>query len=197
MAEFDVVLDVCVLVPASLCDLLLRIAAADLYHPHWSDDILAEVERTLVRQDMSTAAGAARRIAAMRRTFPGAAVPVSAYRHFIDAMHNDPGDRHVLAAAVAAGAHVIVTSNLRHFPDQTLAPLGVEAHSPDAFLSSILAMEPEIVVQTVREQSATSRTHRLPSTPCWRTSRSTHLSSSRPFGGSALRSHSEHSSSES
>jgi hypothetical protein len=31
-------------------------------------------------------------------------------------MDNHEGDRHVLAAALIAKAHVIVTENLKHFP---------------------------------------------------------------------------------
>ena len=42
----------------------------------------------------------------------------------------DEGDRHVLAAALHAGADVIVTFNLRHFPRKTLAPFGVRALAP-------------------------------------------------------------------
>jgi hypothetical protein len=34
----------------------------------------------------------------------------------------DVKDRHVLAAAIGARADVIVTDNLKHFPDHALAP---------------------------------------------------------------------------
>lgn len=37
MPTFGVVLDACVLIPASLCDTLLQAAAADLYRLHWSE----------------------------------------------------------------------------------------------------------------------------------------------------------------
>jgi hypothetical protein len=45
-----------------------------------------------------------------------------------------PNDRHVLAAAVRAGAQLIVTNNLKDFPAAALAPYGLEAKGPDDFL---------------------------------------------------------------
>jgi hypothetical protein len=61
----------------------------------------------------------------MRRHFPEAMV--SGYEELIDQMDNDPKDRHVLAAAVVAGAEFIVTANLRDFPARALEPRAVEA----------------------------------------------------------------------
>jgi hypothetical protein len=57
-------------------------------------------------------------------------------------MGNHPGDRHVLAAAVSAGATIIVTSNVRHFPARALRPHGVAARTPDQFLGDLLAADP-------------------------------------------------------
>ena len=44
----SVALDACVLIPLHLSDLLLRLAAEDMYEALWSVDILGEVERNLV-----------------------------------------------------------------------------------------------------------------------------------------------------
>jgi len=49
----------------------------------------------------------------MERAFPEA--DVTGYRPLISAMSNDPKDRQVVAAAVKAGAQVIVTSNIKDF----------------------------------------------------------------------------------
>ena len=91
MATFAVTLDACVLVPAALRDTLLYTAAAGLYQPHWSEMILSEVERTLVREGMATESQAASLLDKMRFHFPEAGV--SGYEELIPAMGNHPKDR--------------------------------------------------------------------------------------------------------
>ena len=50
----------------------------------------------------------------------------------------DPRDRHVLAAAIRAGAGAIVTFNLKDFPPEMLQSYGIEAQHPDAFVLDLL-----------------------------------------------------------
>ncbi len=57
----------------------------------------------------------------------------------------DPGDRHVLAAAIHARADVIVTYNLKDFPTATLKPYGLEAQHPDEFIGHLIDLTPETV----------------------------------------------------
>ncbi|TRL54100.1 hypothetical protein FML86_00275 [Mycobacterium tuberculosis] len=56
------------------------------------------------------------------------------YNDLIAAMNNHYKDRHVLAAAVRERAEVIVTTNLKHFPDDALKPYQIKALHPDDFL---------------------------------------------------------------
>lgn len=70
--------------------------------------------------------------AALRSTFPEALV--SGYEHLVPAATNDPKDQHVLAAAIHADAEVILTFNLRDFPDEALAPWRIEAMHPQDYL---------------------------------------------------------------
>ena len=117
-----VVMDANALVPAALCDFLLRAASKDIYRLLWTEDILEEVRRTLINDlgKSEAEALANKRIEAMRDAFPDALV--TQYTTLIPAMTNDPKDRHVLAAAVVSGAQIIVTSNLADFLPEWLSP---------------------------------------------------------------------------
>ena len=78
---------------------------------------------------------------------------VSGYEHLIpDLTLPDPGDRHVLAAAITGSANVIVTFNLRHFPKDILASYGIEAQHPDEFIRHLLDLYEESVVLAVTRQ---------------------------------------------
>jgi predicted nucleic acid-binding protein len=119
---FPALLDTCVLYPAYLCDTLLRLAEAETYRPLWSADILAELRRNFVEAGISVDR-VDRRIANMSHSFPDAMV--TGYESLMEGLANDPKDRHVLAAAVRANAEVIVTFNLRDFPEPALKPYDV------------------------------------------------------------------------
>lgn len=147
-APFIVVLDANVLFPFTLRDTLLRAAAADFYQLRWSSEILDEMSSNLVSSSRMSAEKAARLRETMERAFPEA--EVSGYEPLVGAMRNDPKDRHVAAAALKAGAQVIVTSNLRHF---TELPEGMEAQAPDQFLSNLFDLDPERFIEMLREQA--------------------------------------------
>jgi len=64
----------------------------------------------------------------------------------------DTNDRHVLAAAIRCGAGVIVTFNLKDFPDACLAPYGVEAQHPDEFVENLFHLDPAAVIAAAQRQ---------------------------------------------
>jgi predicted nucleic acid-binding protein len=160
---FKVVLDANVLYPFSLRDTLLRLAERELYVLAWSERILGEVSRNLLDHGRTDEATAARLQAAMRSAFPEALVDAAAIAAIEPAMTNDPGDRHVLATAVIAGAEGIVTLNSRHFPATALAPFGKRQIDPDDFLCTLLDIDGPTVADTIVEQAADLR--RPPLTP--------------------------------
>ena len=129
---FRVLLDACALVPYHLSNVLLTLAEVGLFTPLWSEQILRETERTLVRRLGIDSAKAHRRIDNMRKAFPEALV--EHYEGLIPAMRCHRKDRHVLAAAVRGDAQIMVTANLRDFPDAAAAPYDIEISHPDSFL---------------------------------------------------------------
>jgi len=151
-APFKVLLDANVLFPFSLRDTLLRAAAEGFFQLYWSEEILDETTRNLVATGTITLDQANRLRAAMIGAFPESMV--MGHEHLISAMSNHEKDRHVAAAAVKAGAQVVVTSNLKDFRS---LPDGIEAQSPDEFLSNLFDLDPEGMVELVREQAKALR----------------------------------------
>lgn len=155
MSSFGVVLDACVIIPAAVRDTLLRAAEYRLYRVFWSEDILNEVGRNLVAHQLTDEQQAARLVGQLRAAFPGS--PVEGYQPLIPLMPNDPKDRHVLAAAVKAGAQLIVTDNRVDFPSEALEPFGVDVQSPDEFLVHLFDLAPRLMARIVVEQTADKR----------------------------------------
>ncbi|MGH3473971.1 MAG: hypothetical protein ACRDOT_03560 [Aeromicrobium sp.] len=81
----------------------------------------------------------------MNTTFPYALMaPVSGhYQRFKNLNMPDPDDRHVVAAAVAAEADVLCTSNTKDFPDPVMDRVGVTRLTPDQLLSGLVRAYPE------------------------------------------------------
>jgi len=63
----------------------------------------------------------------------------------------DTNDRHVLAAAIRAGAQAIITFNLKDFPDDILAQYGIEAMHPDAFIEHQLDLREGVVIAAAKQ----------------------------------------------
>ncbi len=148
VAPFKVLLDANVLYPFSLRDTLLRAAAEGFFQLYWSEEILDETTRNLVATGTITDEQANRLRVAMTEAFPESMV--AGYEQLIDAMPNHEKDRHVTAAAVKAGAQVVVTSNLKDF---RMLPNGIEAQSPDEFLSNLFDLDPAGIVELLRAQA--------------------------------------------
>jgi predicted nucleic acid-binding protein len=152
MSSFGVVLDANVLFSAPLRDTLLRAADAGLFRLHWTDEILEEVRRNLIETGRSTKQKAERLVTTMQTYFPEA--NVTGYEPLVPAMTNDPKDRHVLAAAVISRCQVIVTHNLRDFPEVALSTFNIEAQSPDRFLTYVFDLAPDVMTQIITDQAA-------------------------------------------
>jgi len=149
-------LDANVVYPARLRDLLVRLAIAGLYQARWSEQILDECFGNLIadRPDLP--------IDHLQRTrhLLSIAVPdavVTDYQDLIATLDlPDPDDRHVLAAALVAGAEFLVTANLADFPARSM-PAGVVALSPDDFVLQLIDADPEAVAAVIDDQAAALR----------------------------------------
>jgi predicted nucleic acid-binding protein len=151
LTPYPVVLDSCVIFPMYLRDTLFRAAEDGLYDVYWSQEILDGATRNLINSGRMARDKAARFEAALKEAFPNAMVEVP--EDLIEQMTNDPGDRHVAAAAVVAKAQVIVTSNLRDFPPETLNPWGIVALHPDVFLNRLYEVAPDLMANLVWQQA--------------------------------------------
>jgi hypothetical protein len=75
----------------------------------------------------------------------------------------DPGDRHVLAAAIVGPCDVIMTQNARDFPEEGLEPYGIDVQHPDDFLCNHFSLAPGVFLAAVRKVRA--RLKNSPYTP--------------------------------
>ena len=113
------------------------LATVKAYEPRWTEEIHAEwVRNVLADRPDVTSAQLERTRRLMDQIDPKCLV--RGYEVHIPTLTlPDEDDRHVLAAAIEAGATVIVTFNLKHFPRRFLTPYGIRPLPPDAFLVSL------------------------------------------------------------
>lgn len=130
------VLDASVLYSARARDLLLRFASKRLYQAKWTDQIDIEWVTSLIknRPDLNE-----KRILRTRDLMRLTILEweVRGYFNLLDEINlPDPGDRHVVAAAIKCEAQCIVTFNLRDFPESSIKPYGIIAVHPGAFIAN-------------------------------------------------------------
>ena len=152
MTALTVVYDANILYPAPLRDLFVRLTFTDLFRAKWTGDIHDEWTKNVLenRPDIS------RNQLERTRQKMDAVVEdclVTDYESFIPSLKlPDADDRHVLAAAIAAQANVIITFNLKDFPAEVLKPYGVEAQHPDRFVSHLLDLDVNACLSVIKIQ---------------------------------------------
>lgn len=154
MPSFTAIYDACVLYPAGLRDLLLNLALTDLFRARWSNDIHDEWMRNVLKDRPELSPERLLRTRDLMNMHVRGCV-VEGYHSLIDALTLlDPDDRHVLAAAIVAGADVIVTYNLNDFPADALEPYEIEAQHPGTFTRHLIDLDANAVLRAVRDQRA-------------------------------------------
>jgi hypothetical protein len=157
MAALTALFDACVLYPAPLRDLLMHLASTGLFRARWTDMIHEEWIGNLLKNRTDLTRARLERT----RALMNAAVPdclVTGFEPLIETLNlPDPDDRHVLAAAIVGGADLIVTSNLKDFPPDLLAPFGIEPTHPDDFVVNQFDWSPAVVCGAVKRHRESLR----------------------------------------
>ena len=135
--------DACILYPFHLRNVVVQAAVDGLVDAHWTEAIHDEWIRNL----LANTPGLPPEHLQATKQLMNVAVPeatVTGYdRHIHTVSLPDPDDRHVAAAAIEAGASMIVTWNLRDFPVAELRKHGLARQTPDAFLTALYEQVPE------------------------------------------------------
>jgi hypothetical protein len=150
MTHYTALLDANVLYPAPVRDILVQLAVMDLFRAKWSEDIHREWIEALLRNEPHRDRVVLQRTRDLMDRHTRDCL-VTGYEPLIPALElPDLDDRHVLAAAIAGRCDVIVTKNLKDFPEATLASYGIHAQHPDEFLLSQLNLAPGMFCTAVR-----------------------------------------------
>ena len=127
----------------------MELALRDLYRARWTEDIHSEWMRNLSKNKPNLPVSAIEKIRSLMDANVRDSL-VAEYQWIIPSLNlPDPNDRHVLAAAIKAKASVIVTYNLKDFPDSKLNPHNIEAQHPDAFITDLIDLHPLQVVEAM------------------------------------------------
>jgi hypothetical protein len=163
--RYTAFLDASALAGALKRDLLLTLAEAEFFRARWSLPVLDETQEAIRRilsekaDEADPAGTAACARAAMERAFGDAVV--EDFESFLPICKAlalpDPGDAHVLAAAMKTRADVLVTDNRKDFPDALMTALNMEARSADEFIADTAMLDPGRAVAAVRRRRESYR----------------------------------------
>lgn len=161
---FTVILDANVLYSLLLRDLLIRISQTGLFRARWTNEIQHEWINALLkkRPDLD------REKLDRTRDLMDRAIPdclVEGYETLITELKlPDANDRHVLAAAIRVDADMIVTFNIKDFPQGYLDTFHIEVQHPDDFLLCQVDLNQSAVRHAVQQQLLAMKKPTLSST---------------------------------
>ena len=149
MNRYAAIIDACVLGGGLKRNIILSLAEVGLFRPYWSERILDETEKAIWEISKGTA-DPSRQRRAIERAFPEAMVFPNTSAD-LPGLLPDPGDEHVLAAAIAAHCDTLVTDNLKDFPQLILNHWGIEVMSPDDFISNAMDLDHAVAIGALRD----------------------------------------------
>ena len=152
MSHFTALFDACVLYPAPLRDFLMNLAIIDLFRAKWTDEIHDEWIRNILINRPDLTKERLQRTKDLMNSHVRDCLVIG-YQDLIPSLTlPDMNDRHVLAAAIRAGANVIVTYNLKDFPVSTLEQYGIEAQHPDEFIIHLINLDLPVICEAAKRQ---------------------------------------------
>lgn len=131
---FTVFFDACVFYSAPIRDIILQLASDGLFRARWSKKVQDEwMSNLLKNRPELTRIKLENTIHLMNNTVLDCLV--EGYEEIEKGIFlPDPKDSHVLAAAIKTQAQVIVTFNLKDFPQEIAKKYAIEIQHPDTFL---------------------------------------------------------------
>lgn len=137
-------------------EMLIGAAGQGCFLPLWSDRILEEWARAAAKRNPADEVIARGEIAQLSARWSRAKVrpdPGLEARLWLP----DTADVHVLAAAVAGSADVIITMNAKDFPRNILAEEGLARADPDGFLLGCYEANPDAIQHVAQGVLQTAR----------------------------------------
>lgn len=154
-ARYTALLDACVLYPMAMADALMSLATAGLFAAKWTTRIEAEWICSLEENRPDLQGRLDYRREQMREAVPDWEVDEQAWTICARGLElPDPDDVHVLAAALAGHADCIVTANLKDFPAEVVAQLGIEVIHPDQFIVAQWDLDQLVAVAAFKRMRA-------------------------------------------
>jgi predicted nucleic acid-binding protein len=130
----------------------MHLAITDLFRAKWTDEIHDEWIRNVLKNRPDLTMERLHRTRDLMNSNVRDSL-VLGYKDLISSLNlPDANDRHVLAAAICAGADVIVTYNLSDFPATTLEQYGIEAQHPDEFIIHLIDLAPSVICEAAKRQ---------------------------------------------
>jgi excisionase family DNA binding protein len=159
-----VFIDTNVLFPFSVMDLMLALTEDGIHDVMWSDDLLNEWERVIVREHHRSPDAAAAISATIRQFFADTCIPAESYRGLVAEVDGpDPDDNAHMAAAVAGQVEALVTWNKKDFNCGFITKHAIKVVAPDEYLCALYDELPAEVLATITRLAAGK--HRPPMTP--------------------------------
>lgn len=166
MARVDrVFIDTNELFPFTVMDVLLTLSEDRLLDWVWTDELLDEWERVIVRERRRSVDSAREIVATVRQGFAPTRLDPDAYRHLItDDLSPDEGDRAHAAACIGGHVDVLITRNVSDFRSHRLAEAGVRVMTGDDYLTELLRRRPRAILESFVRLAGMKA--RPPMTPC-------------------------------